>query len=184
MKPLSGAEADTAVQHKFREADSFRDFYRAHHEHIRRVLFRLGVGRELSDLDDVVQDTFVSAWAKAHTFHNRSQPQTWLMRIAINKARDALRKKRRSPLLQELDDQLPAPLPQVSEELEKRDLVEKALHALCMDHRVVVVLCLIEEYSLEEVSKILNIPLGTVKSRLSRARQAVVGELRKLGVEQ
>lgn len=154
---------------------NFRLFYLDNHLYIRNLLFRLGV---TSELDDIVQNTFFNAWKKLKNFEKRSKIRTWLTKIAINSANEHFRKIKIPNQWEngkdfEKDHGL---------EYENKDLVSRALLKLSFDHRTILVLCVLEEYSLEEAAKIIKIPIGTVKSRLNRARLAMESVLKELEV--
>jgi RNA polymerase sigma-70 factor (ECF subfamily) len=151
----------------------FRDFYCGNQEYIRNILFRLGID---SELEDVLQNTFIKAWHKIDQFEKKSNIKTWLTKIAINSAYEHFRKAKgfASKQVEIVSSHDP------SKDNENRELVRRALNALSLDHRIIVVLCTIEEYSLEEAAKILRIPIGTAKSRLNRARKSMQEYLQKM----
>jgi len=156
-------------------------------------LFRVIV-RILGDDDEaqsVLQETYLQAFQRLHTFRRESKLTTWLYAIGINLARASLRKSRRLSSLEDHDVERMQPTfpramysetfemwdPQKLSELsERRQLVHKAIAKLPLDYRTVVILRDIEEHSTDEVAKILDISGGAVRVRLHRARQA----LRKL----
>ena len=158
----------------FSDAADFAKFYEAHAHKVRGLLFRL-VGE--SALSDLTQESFMKAWEHRGKFRAESEASTWLYRIAYNSAVDHLRKAGRR---EEVSPE------QVEESLEKnlshRELVDLALGTLDVDLRAVVVLFYLEDQSLKEIARALEIPEGTVKSRLSLARQKMSDLLAKKGV--
>ncbi len=129
---------------------------------------------------DAVQDSFIKAFRALQQFHGGSF-KSWLMRIVVNTCLDVLRSSHHR-LVEGFDD-LPvdedyhpslvayAPSPQeVVEQEELHDWIETAIRALPSDQRMVVVLADIHGYAYEEIAEMLQTPMGTVKSRLSRAR--------------
>jgi RNA polymerase sigma factor (sigma-70 family) len=149
-------------------------------------IFNLAV-RILSDedlADDVTQTTFLAAYKNLAGFRNGSF-QSWLYRIATNACYDQFRQQKRHPVTsiqdQELGEEKYFPLVDYSshstmpeKELERHEMekvVEHALDQLKIDLRNVVVLVDMQEVDYQEAAKILRIPVGTVKSRLSRGRQ-------------
>lgn len=139
--------------------------------------------------EDATQEAFLRVYFKIDTFLGNSSFSTWFYTILNNICLDILRKKSRHPehlsieqkngddeeFTLEVEDKSAGPY----ETLQKKDarlVLEKALEELSYEHRSVIVLRDIEGREYEEIAKILNISLGTVKSRLSRARLA----LRKL----
>ena len=129
-----------------------------------------------AEVDDVVQEAFIRFYQTLDRFRGEAAVSTYLKRIAINRALDALRRRRRflGRFRSRDDETYPAPDPAVEEDgrIEARErarLVHQALEALPPKHRAVVVLRMIEGYSTEETAEMLGIPYGTVLSRLSRA---------------
>ncbi len=128
------------------------------------------------EVDDIVQEAFIRFYQTLDRFRGEATVSTYLKRIAINRALDALRRRKRllSRFRSRDDETYGSPEPSIEEEgnLEARErarLVHQAIDALPPKHRAVVVLRLIEGYSTEETAEMLGIPYGTVLSRLSRA---------------
>ncbi|TAK76051.1 MAG: sigma-70 family RNA polymerase sigma factor [Dehalococcoidia bacterium] len=131
--------------------------------------------------EDVTQDAFVRAWQRLETFRGGSF-RAWLFTIAANRARDELRRRGRRPTLSldearddddraDLDPADAGPTAQeLVEQAELRRALEAALLTLPDDWREIVVLADIEGLNYAEVAAVTRIPVGTVKSRLSRAR--------------
>ena len=144
------------------------------------------------DARDVVQDAFVQAFVKLSTFRGRSAFYTWLYRIARNLAVSHKRKKRRPTTSIELHREITGDEPVDEGEapsagLEQQDRVAQvqvALAALSEEHRTVLVLREMEEFSYESIAEILELPVGTVRSRLHRARMQLRDELRKVMQEE
>jgi RNA polymerase sigma-70 factor, ECF subfamily len=144
------------------------------------------------DAEDVLQDTFVRAFEKLDQFHGDSSFYTWIYRIAVNLALSGYRRRRvRTVLRPKLDRRAFSgrDLPDESadadpsmplERAEREKIVEAALNKLGPEHRAVVVLKDFDGHRYEEISAILNIPVGTVRSRLHRARCELRERLRGL----
>jgi len=145
------------------------------------------------DAQDLAQEAFIRAYKALGRFRNEADFGTWIHRITVNVWLNLQRKNNgRKPV--SLDEPYPSdksgglqrevaaldgdPL-QALEEKEFRGLVRTTLQSLSEEHRAVLVLREIEGYSYEEVSRMLNCSLGTVKSRLSRAREAMRREMTK-----
>lgn len=158
----------------FTDAADFANFYEAHAQKVRGLLFRL-VGE--SALSDLTQEAFMKAWEHRKKFRAESEASTWLYRIAYNCAVDYLRKDGRKdePALELSEESL-------ERDLSNRELVELALATLEVDMRAVVILFYLEDQSLKDIAQTLEIPEGTVKSRLSLARQKMSEVLAKKGV--
>ncbi len=133
---------------------------------------------------DAAQDTFITAFRKLDTFRGGNF-RAWLARIATNTCYDTLRKHKRRPqdYLEEMpgtemydEPPVPADAPNPEQEAVRTDLnqaIQNCIQALNDDQRMVIVLSDVEEYAYQEIADMLDTSLGTVKSRLSRARLAV-----------
>lgn len=128
----------------------------------------------VSQAEDISQEVFMKFYRSMHKFAGNSKLSTYLGRIAINTALTALDKRKRRPvqlgtedhrLLQHADHS------QSPERSELRDALRQALSRLSEDFRAVVVLRLVEGYSVSETAVLLQIPMGTVASRLARAQR-------------
>jgi RNA polymerase sigma-70 factor (ECF subfamily) len=122
--------------------------------------------------DDLVQDTLERAWGRRHLWHEGSDLRAWLFTVMHNVFLNQQRSARPAADFVELDDSLPLPARPdgVDAQLELRD-VGGALAQLPPEYREVLLLVALEEMRYEEVAKVLAIPVGTVMSRLSRARE-------------
>lgn len=135
---------------------------------------------------DATQDAYVRAYNSLQTFRGSSSFSTWMYRIVVNVSLDALRRRSRAPEpLTFADDEQEREMdvadvsadPHTRAEMrELQQIIALGLQRLSDDHRAVLVLFDINGLSYEEIGEILDVPLGTVKSRLNRARLA----LRKL----
>jgi RNA polymerase sigma-70 factor (ECF subfamily) len=144
------------------------------------------------DAEDVLQDAFFRAFEKLDQFHGESSFYTWVYRIAVNLALSGHRRRRvRSAMrlghlggtsreLHALDESADADPTLPLERAERERIVEAALNRLGPEHRAVVVLKDFDGRRYEEISAILNIPVGTVRSRLHRARCELRDRLRIL----
>ena len=153
------------------------------------------VSRFISDAaeaQDVAQEAFLKAYRALPSFRGDSAFYTWLYRIAINTAKNALVSNRRRPVDFDLDLQDPdqydrhAKLKEVdtpegvllTEEI--REVVERAMQQLPEDLRTAIVLREIEGLSYEEIAEAMDCPVGTVRSRIFRAREAIDKKLQPL----
>jgi RNA polymerase sigma-70 factor, ECF subfamily len=132
------------------------------------------------DAQDLLQETFLRGYQKLSKFHGESSFYTWIYRIAVNLALSGRRRKRivasldvgprdgfsADPVVDpgETDPTLPL------ERAERDQIIHEALQALAPDHRAVVVMKEFDGLRYEEIGAILNVPVGTVRSRLHRAR--------------
>ncbi|MBX2819587.1 MAG: RNA polymerase sigma factor [Rhodothermaceae bacterium] len=128
---------------------------------------------ETNEAEDVGQETFIRFYKSIHSFRGDSSVSTYLHRIAVNLSLNELkRRKRFLSRFERQDDHhtVASASRDKLEELENKQLIQQALLNLKPDFRAVVVLRYIEGYSTKETAELLNIPLGTVLSRLSRAQ--------------
>ena len=121
-----------------------------------------------ADADDLVQDTVARGWDKLASWRPDSDMRAWLFGIMHNLHADRLR--RQPPAAEALDDSLPAAPNDPAARLMVRDL-DTALRLLPPEQREVLLLVALEELSYQEVAALLQIPPGTVMSRLSRGRE-------------
>ncbi len=141
------------------------------------------------DAQDLLQETFLRAYQKLGHFQGESSFYTWIFRIAVNLALSDRRRRKPASRNNLRTDDNPvettadgretdpsAPL----ERVERQRVVQEALNALAADHRAVVVLKEFDGLRYEEIAALLNIPVGTVRSRLHRARCELRDRLRGL----
>jgi RNA polymerase sigma factor (sigma-70 family) len=119
--------------------------------------------------DDLVQDTLERAWAKLHLYRRGTDLRAWLFTVMHNVHVNKVRAMRTTELL---DDEMPelAQRPTQGDALLVRDL-DRLISLLPVEQRAVLLLVTLEDMSYEEVARTLGIPMGTVMSRLSRARE-------------
>ena len=128
--------------------------------------------------DDLVQDTLERAWSRFSMWQKRNEVRAWMFGIMHNHFIDRLRAQRSRPEDSAGDD-LPE-RPQQADALEVRDL-DRLLQRLPPEQREVLLLISVEEMSYQEVAQITGVPLGTVMSRLSRARARLRDEMASQG---
>jgi RNA polymerase sigma-70 factor (ECF subfamily) len=136
----------------------------------------------VEDAEDLTQQTFLRLFLKLDHFAGRSQFDTWLYRLSFNEALQFLRKARRSRYFPLTHD--PMSPPQSHKRYDDQELLEQALAQLDPDLRSIFVLREIEELSYIQIAEALDIPEGTVGSRLNRARAELQRHLIRLGWEQ
>jgi RNA polymerase sigma-70 factor, ECF subfamily len=158
------------------DRDGFRELVALTEPRIRRLIGRLA--SRGADLDDLVQETYLRAWRALGGFRSESRFSTWLFRIAVNVARTWRRDRRpTAPLPEDAEHSLRvAPAPDDASLLA---LYERALAGLPPDLRAVFVLHEAEGLSYRDVAETLGCPIGTVMSRLHRARSRLLEELRE-----
>ncbi len=163
------------------DEDAFAAIVRLHQRTIYGVAW--GLTRNAADADDLSQETFVRAWRALGRFRVGEPLRPWLTRIAVNLAYSLFRRRKRRPEtaiepLEEAGMQWAATDDPVAEAegREQSARLNAALAGLSEDHRTILVLRVVQDLSYEEIAKTLEVPAGTVMSRLSRAR----AELRAL----
>ena len=142
--------------------------------------------RNSTDAEDVVQDAFVKAFTKLSTFRGGSQFYTWLYRIAHNSAISQIRKRKPTESLDHdagmtaatLEGQHVSPSQRLERQEENRQLSD-ALNRLKEEQRSVLVLREMEGLDYDAIAEILDVPVGTVRSRLHRARAQLKEELER-----
>lgn len=149
--------------------------------------------RDPAEAEDVTQDAFIKAYRALPGFRGESAFYTWLYRIGINTAKNhLLANKRRAPTTTPFDAEESESFEEASllrevntpenELMSKQvvDVVQKSLQQLPEDLRSALTLREIEGLSYEEIASVMNCPVGTVRSRIFRAREAVAANLRPL----
>lgn len=142
--------------------------------------------RDPADAEDVAQEAFIKAYRAIPQFRGDSAFYTWLYRIAINTAKNAIVSRDRSPVEFDLDLQnveesnsmqarlADAETPESLLQTEEiRETVNKAIEALPEDLRTAIVLRELEGLSYEDIAQAMDCPVGTVRSRIFRAREAI-----------
>lgn len=150
-------------------------------EKVHRFLWRMVGSRD--EALDLTQDTFIKAWQALPQWQPQAAFRTWLYRIASNAAMDALR-RRRMVEFTAFDDGIdmadPGAGPEATLHSKQRlQALDAALMRLPGDQRAVVLLREVESLGYEEIAATLEVNVGTVKSRLARARAALAAQLRK-----
>jgi RNA polymerase sigma-70 factor (ECF subfamily) len=133
--------------------------------------------------DDLVQDSLERAWSRMHLWHGEGDMRAWLFTIMHNVFANSARKYSREPVYVSVseDDRTTSPMDDDNEsELRMREL-QLALESLPEAQREVLLLVGLEQLSYEETAAILDIPIGTVMSRLSRARERLRSTLHEPG---
>ncbi len=142
----------------------------------------LAIVRDEAVADDILQDCFLKVYANAGRIDVERPLAPWLYRVTVNLSYTWLsRGKGRRASLENVVDQVATPMRQapdrLTEQTELRQNVRKAIGELSIDQRVVVVLYYLNGLSLQDIAEILDLPVGTVKSRLYYARENLRGVL-------
>jgi RNA polymerase sigma factor (sigma-70 family) len=149
--------------------------------------YRLTLDRD--DAKDLVQDTYLKAYRFIESFQKGTNAKAWLFRILKNSFINDYRKKSKEPAKvdyqevetyynsEEVDRQITPDLRVESLKDMIGDEISNALNSLDVDFKTVIILCDLEGFKYEEMAKILDIPIGTVRSRLHRARNLLKEKL-------
>lgn len=157
--------------------EAFNEIMKNHEDRVFSVCMRIMSDRERAL--DATQDTFLTVFRKAVQFKGDSALGTWIYRIAVNTCYDHIRKAKRQRAAS-LSDHLDPSDPSAEDAVQSAALrpeIQQALAALPIEFRAAVVLSDIEGLSLPETAAVLAVPIGTVKSRLFRARRLLAKHL-------
>ncbi len=156
------------------DPDCFAEMVERSEPGLRRLLGRIG-GRG-ADIDDLVQETYLRAWRGFGRFRGESSLTTWITRIAVNVSRNWARSRRTTvPLSRDAESALGSRTG--AGDAAVMEAYEKALARLSPDQRSVFLLHEVEGLSYQEVAEALGCPVGTVMSRLHRARARLLEDL-------
>lgn len=169
------------------DPDAFEHLVRAYEKRVLALTARMC--RNQSDAEEAAQEAFLAAWQGLPFFRGDSSFSTWLYRLASNACVDLLRREGRhrdsaGPSLNDEDLNLDLPADALSpqeeaERTELREQIEAGLAALPGEYRQVLILRELHQQSYDEISEILSLDVGTVKSRINRGRK----KLRKILLE-
>jgi len=148
---------------------------------------------DLDQAEDVVQDTMIKLYQKKHYYREIAKFSTWIYTIARNLANTELRKRKRKKIVflsqmtkKEQGYELTAIQPNVEQDIENEFIqkkIQESIQKLPEHFRSVIILRDIEHLAYEDISKIIEVPLGTVKSRINRARLQLQADLQDLKKE-
>lgn len=190
LRPDVPSEAEWIRRCQSGDTEAFGPLVEAYQRRIFHLVYHLVRRRE--DVEDIVQEIFMKAFAAISSYNFQSSFGTWLNRIAVNHCYDYLRRRRASRISyfwemseegqREIESTARSPKPgglDAEEHLAVGDLVSKLLARAPAEDRVILSLKEIEDKSVEEIAEILNLKLSTVKVRLHRARKRMVKDLKK-----
>lgn len=164
---------------------AFSELVARHQDRIYRFLVRLT--RSQDDALELTQETFLNAYQGLAQWRADARFATWLFRIARNLAFDLLRRHKRVEFValeEDIEIADPAPAPDaVLETVQRYRILEAALARLPAEHREILLLREIEEMSYEDIAAVLDLNLGTVKSRIGRARTALLDKMQRRSEE-
>ena len=182
------------LQVQLGDKKAFNQLMSMYHRRVFNIAFRIFGDYHIAD--EVAQDVFVNVYRSIKTFRFQSKFMSWLYRITVNLCRNELKRKQRQSAKnisldaslenskggiiqnQLADDRLAADKSLLDNELS--NIIQCGLNTLDIDFREIIILRDIQQLSYEEISVILNINIGTVRSRLHRARSMLAGRLEEV----
>lgn len=189
---MSSAQDDLVLIERTKNGDraAFNDLIYKHERRAYQYAYRLTSSSE--EASDIVADAFVRVYNAIHNFKGQSAFTTWLYRIITNCYLDARKKERNKQTVsldnavqtddgdfdRQVEDKSAGPSEQ-TEKHERERLVQKALSRIPENQRAMLVLYHVDNLSYEEIAEALDLPIGTVKSRLNRARLSLRDQLMK-----
>ena len=185
--------SDEDLIKRFQDGDeqAYVELVNRYRDRLMNFVYRFTSDSEQSE--DIVQETLIKLYTHKHYYKKIAKFSTWIYTIAANYAKTELRKKKNRKITNlsqmssdEKDYDLPSVQPDTdqlieSEYLEKR--IQSAINTLPLHFKSVIVLRDVQELSYDEISNIVEVPLGTVKSRINRARLQLQKELKDLKKE-
>jgi RNA polymerase sigma-70 factor (ECF subfamily) len=172
---VADAERDLVARHAAGDGSAFDELYARFSGMVYQLALRMSGGRE--EALDVAQEVFLRIHRHLAGFRGGSTLKTWIYRITVNQCRSAGSRHRPAAVSIDDDDQGPTVVDPSAgpEDLASRaeffGRVERALTTLAPEYREALVLRDIEELSYEEISAVMGVPLGTVRSRIARGRE-------------
>jgi RNA polymerase sigma-70 factor (ECF subfamily) len=147
---------------------AFEELYFAYHRRLARFLFRFTPRYE--NVEEIINDTFITVWQSAKDFRNASRVSTWIFGIAYHTALKSIRRQRHHTAALSLDEH-PERTVDPGAETEVQDWLAHGLDRLPLDQRLTLELAYHMGHSLEEIAAITDTPVGTVKARMFHARR-------------
>lgn len=137
---------------------------------------------DYEEAEEIVQDTFVSFYIKRESFEGRSKIYTWLYRVSFNRAIDYIRKKEREKKYRLKEYRNFEMQESVNDNSINKIILADALSKLNETFRIPLLMSEYENYSYEEISKKLDLPVNTIRTRIFRARKKLLSIIKKMGV--
>jgi RNA polymerase sigma-70 factor (ECF subfamily) len=154
-----------------KDVDAFEELYRSYRNRLARFLFKLVHRPQM--VEEVLDDTLMVVWDRAHAFNGESKLSTWIFAIAYRKAMKALR-SHDDPIEDKAAEERVSlePSPEDAFGRERtRALLMQAMAELSPEHRAVVEFTYFHEMGYQEIAEIMSCPVGTVKTRMFHARR-------------
>jgi RNA polymerase sigma-70 factor (ECF subfamily) len=190
---MSDLERSLLRRLRDRDERAFRELIEAHRDRVYNITFRMLGNR--AEAEDVAQEVFITVFKTIDSFREESKFSTWLYRVTVNTCKNRIKylARRHDRDRDELDESsngqhgavgaIGGPQPKAPdralESIQMEKLLQEAIAGLDEEQRVVVILRDVEDLSIEEICKITELPDGTVKSRLHRARLVLRKKLQR-----
>lgn len=193
------SELERSLLKRLRDRDerAFRELIKEHRDRVYNITYRMLGNR--AEAEDVAQEVFITVFKTIDTFREESKFSTWLYRVAVNHSKNRIKylSRRQDRNKDELDESkhgevtsangaIGTPRPSTPdralEGAQMEKLLQEAIATLDEEHRTVVILRDVEDLSIEEICAITELPDGTVKSRLHRARLVLRKRLQRQGI--
>lgn len=173
---------DFSLIKRFIDGDEavFSELLKRHKEKVRNIIYLTLSNAD--GVDDIAQEVFITVYRHLKSFRFESQFTTWLYRITINKCKDHLRKKNIRSIFLPLKDEEPV-FESINEDTDIKHIVRNAIATLPDKLRLPLVLKDLEGFSYQEIADTMECEIGTVKSRIFRAREALKKILKPLEKE-
>ena len=160
--------------------EAFHRLYKLTNRRIYAYLCRLLNNDSM--VDDVFVDAYNEIWKSAKNYKGDSSPLSWMTGVARNVAMNMLKKKRHHDDIDQMDYQPGDEQDDELERSEKISLIHRALGELQPQHREILGLALLREYSYQTVAEVLQIPVNTAKTRVFYAKELLMKQLHKMGI--
>ena len=155
----------------------FTKIYADHKENVWKLISRYAASQH--DREDLFQEVFLKIYKALPRFRGEAKLDTWIYRITVNASLNHLKKRKRYAALKDLLSKLRFLEEKEEDQDRAKEKLSKPLGKLNPLQRMILILAEVEEKKLEEIAKTLNIPVGTVKSNLHRAREIIRKELKE-----
>ncbi|WP_374385280.1 sigma-70 family RNA polymerase sigma factor [Dongia sp.] len=181
-----GATSDGKLLDGIAKGDrtAFTEFYQRHNRALFAFLMKMVRDRELAE--EVLSETMLDVWRQAGRFEGKSSVTTWLFSIGHHKAVSRLRRMREVALDEEvaanIEDSGPTP-DKLASDKDMSRLLARLIECLSLDHREILQLAYYQEFSVQEIAEVLDLPENTVKTRMFYARQRLKALLEQAGVK-
>lgn len=164
------------------DVNAFNEIVHRYKDRIVNFLYRYTGSRE--DAEDLAQDAFLRLYKSKHLYREIGKFSTWFYTIALNLVKTSLARKKKKKTFsinnfdedEEKDYELPSDIPLPDENanaMNENYYIQKAIESLSDKYKKVIILRDIEDLDYEEIAKVTNLPLGTVKSRINRGRECL-----------